>query len=194
MTVLEGDLEAAVAHVRHEFPQDWGQPAHKQGDLHLVLSHRRRMALNGACQKEAAAQYRAEHPGAPLLSIAAPEEELGPLNIQQAFDLFPGTRLIGANNETKAVVNGGFLLVKSVSEEGCLVEDEAGEEHELTTAQVTRSTRLAWAITITASQSREFGGRVAIWDSDSPHFTRAHLYNALTRVKIGEPGCSLVVM
>jgi hypothetical protein len=67
MTVLEGDLEAALAHTRQEFPQDWGQPAHKQGDLHLVLSHRRPMALNGACQQEAAARYRAEHPGAPLL-------------------------------------------------------------------------------------------------------------------------------
>jgi hypothetical protein len=194
MCVLEGSLEAVVAHVRLEFPQDWALPAHKQGDFHLVLSHRRRVALNGACQREAVARYRAEHPGAPLLTIAAPEEDTGPLNIQQSFEVFPGTRLIGANNETKAVVNGGFLLVKRVSEEGCLVEDEAGEEHELTTAQITRSTRLAWAITITASQSREFGGRVAIWDADSPHFSRAHLYTALTRVKIGEPGCSLVVM
>jgi ATP-dependent exoDNAse (exonuclease V) alpha subunit len=150
------------------------------------------VALNHACQKEAVARYRAENPDAPILSIAAPEEE-GLLNCQQSFEIFAGTRLIGANNETKAVVNGGFLLVKGVSEEGCLVEDEAGEEHELTVAQVTRSTRLAWAITITASQSREFGG-VAIWDTESPHFSRAHLYTALTRVKIGEPGCSLVVM
>jgi ATP-dependent exoDNAse (exonuclease V) alpha subunit len=116
------------------------------------------------------------------------------MNNQQDFEIFAGTRLIGANNETKAVVNGGFLWVKRVAEDGCLVEDEAGEEHELTTAQITRSTRLAWAITITASQSREFGGRVAIWDTDSPHFSRAHLYTALTRVKIGEPGCSLVVV
>jgi hypothetical protein len=192
--VLEGPLENSVEHLRHEFPMDWGQPAHRQGDLHLVLSHRRRVALNGACQREAVARYLAENPGAPLLSIDAPEEELGPLNIQQEFQLFPGTRLIGANSETRAVVNGGFLLVKSLTEGGCLVEDEAGEEFELTAAQVTRSTRLAWAITITASQSREFGGRVAIWDADSPHFSRAHLYTALTRVKIGEAGCTLVVV
>jgi ATP-dependent exoDNAse (exonuclease V) alpha subunit len=152
------------------------------------------VALNHACQKEAVARYRADNPGAPILSIAAPEEDMGLLNTQQDFEIFAGTRLIGANNETKAVVNGGFLVVTSVSDEGCLVEDEAGEEHELTAAQITRSTRLAWAITITASQSREFGGRVAIWDTESPHFSRAHLYTALTRVKIGEPGCSLVVM
>jgi hypothetical protein len=194
MDVLYGPLAAALEHIRQEFPQDWGQPAHRQGDLHLVLSHRRRVALNGACQRDALAPYRAEHPGAPLLTIPAPEEDAGPLNLQQSFSLFPGTRLIGANNETKAVVNGGFLIVKRVSEEGCVVEDEAGEEHELTTAQVTRSTRLAWAITIAASQSREFNGRVAIWDTESLHFSRAHLYTALTRVKIGEPGCSLVVM
>jgi hypothetical protein len=192
--VLQGPLAAAIEHARLEFPQDWGQPAHKQGDFHLVLSHRRRVALNHACQKDAVARYRADNPGAPILSIAAPEEDTGLLNTQQDFEIFAGTRLIGANNETKAVVNGGFLLVKSVSDEGCLVEDETGEEHELTTVQLTRSTRLAWAITITASQSREFGGRVAIWDTDSPHFSRAHLYTALTRVKIGEPGCSLVVM
>jgi hypothetical protein len=150
--------------------------------------------LNEACQREAVELYRAENPGCPLLAVAAPEEEVGALNAQQSFQIFPGTRLIGANNETKGIVNGGFLLVKAVSAEGCLVEDEAGEGHELTTAQVARSTRLAWAITITASQSREFGGRVAIWDTESRHFSRAHLYTALTRVKIGEPGCSLVVV
>jgi hypothetical protein len=191
--VLESSLGNAIEHARLEFPQDWGQPAHKQGDFHLVLSHRRRVALNHACQKEAAAIYRMETPDMPVLSIAAPEEDTG-LNIGQDFEIFAGTRLIGANNETKAIVNGGFLLVKSVSDEGCLVEDEAGGEHELTILQITRSTRLAWAITITASQSREFGGRVAIWDTESPHFSRARLYTALTRVKNGEPACSLVVM
>jgi hypothetical protein len=139
------------------------------------------------------ARYQMENPDAPALGIAAPEEDAG-LNVQQDFEISAGTRLIGANNETKAVVNSGFLFVKRMSDEGCLVEDEAGEEHELTLAQITRSTRLAWAITITASQSREFGGRVAIWDTESPHFSHAHLYTALTRVKIEEPGCSPVVM
>jgi hypothetical protein len=182
--VLEGPLGAVLEHVRLEFPQDWTQPAHRQGDFHLVLSHRRRVALNHACQTEAVARYRMENPDAPILSIAAAEEDTGLLNTQQTFEIFAGTRLIGTNNESKAVVNGGFLLVKRVTEEGCLVQDEAGEEHELTAAQISRSTRLAWAITISASQSREFGGRVAIWDTDSPHFSRAHLYTVLTRVKI----------
>jgi hypothetical protein len=44
--VLEGSLSNAIEHARLEFPQDWGQPTHKQGDFHLVLSHRRRVALN----------------------------------------------------------------------------------------------------------------------------------------------------
>jgi hypothetical protein len=83
-----------------------------------------------------------ENPDAPILSIAAPEEDTG-LNAQQDFEIFAGTRLIGANDETKAVVNGGFLLVKRVSDEACLVEDEAGEEYELSLSQITRSTRLA---------------------------------------------------
>ena len=45
--------------------------------------------------------------------------------------------------------------------------------------------RLAWAMTITSCQSREFDGVVAVWDLGSRHFTLAHLYVAATRVKHG---------
>lgn len=194
LSVLDGDLAAAVEHVKLEFPPRRFVLDHEQGDFHLVLSHRRRMALNDACQRAAHARYCEERPGAPVLLISESEIDLKKLNMQQTFMLFPGTHLIACNSDVKGIVNGAFLKVTGVSEEGCTVDDDEGGSHELTADQVSRSTRLAWAITITSSQSREFSGRVAIWDADSPYFTRAHLYTALTRVKIGEAGCSLVVM
>ena len=70
-----------------------------------------------------------------------------------------------------------------VREDDCTVIDEEGVNLNLTHAQVARSTRLAWAITVTASQSREFNGSVCVWDLGSPHFSLRHLYVAMTRVK-----------
>ena len=96
-----------------------------------------------------------------------------------------GTRLLGANNEVKGVINGGLLLVTQIRADGCTVRDEQGRDVELTLEQIAKSTRLAWAMTITSCQSREFDGVVAVWDLGSRHFTLAHLYVAATRVKHG---------
>ena len=38
---------------------------------------------------------------------------------------------------------------------------------------------------MTSSQSREFEGKVCLWDLESLYYSRAHLYVAATRVKHG---------
>jgi hypothetical protein len=186
--LLEMPLADAVQHCRDTFPQGPG-PLHLQGDMHLTLSHKRRVKLNALCQKAAAARYRAANPEGRVVSIE-PEEDSGN-NTAQAFELFEGTRLMGANNETAAVVNGVFLNVGAVRDEDCDVTDEFGSTFALSFKALARSTRLRWAITVTSSQSREFDCPVVLWDLGSPHYSLRHLYVAMTRVR--RPGSLVVV-
>ena len=111
------------------------------------------------------------------------EDGRAALNRAQPFDLFEGARLIGVNHECRNIVNGGFLTVEAVRESDCDVRDELGDTFALSHEQVCRSTRLAWAITVTASQSREFECAVCLWDLDSRHYSMRHLYVAMSRVK-----------
>ena len=183
-SLLAMSKEAAVRHCRSSFPPAEG-PLHLQGKMHLVLSHKRRVKLNGICQKAAVERYRAENPEGCVANIA-PEEEAeagGSLNVAQAFQLFAGTCLVGASNEASGVVNGVFLTVGLVREADCDVTDEFGNCFALTFAAISRSTRLAWAITVTSSQSREFDCPVVLWDLGSPFYTLRHLYVAITRVR-----------
>ena len=71
----------------------------------------------------------------------------------------------------------------AVRESDCDVRDELGNTFALSHEQVCRSTRLAWVITVTASQSREFECAVCLWDSDSRHYSTRHLYVAMSRAK-----------
>jgi hypothetical protein len=151
--------------------------------MHLVLSHRRRRRLNALCQEAAAARYRAAHPEGRIVKIEPPGDEERGLNKAQPFELFQGTQLIGVNNETANVVNGGFMTVGEVREADCDVTNEFGAVFKLTHEHIGRSARLAWAITVTSSQSREFDCRVCIWDLGSPYYTTRHLYVAMSRVK-----------
>ncbi|MCP3878243.1 MAG: hypothetical protein GY701_07610 [Sulfitobacter sp.] len=189
--LLQLPLEIAVRQCRARFPPGKG-PLHLQADMHLVLSHRRRRDLNSRCQAAATARYKTANPTglvARLEPTTAEDERCG-LNRAQPFDLFAGTRLIGANNDTRRVCNGGFLTVGEVRETECDVTDEQGGTFTLSHQQVCRSTRLAWAITVTSSQSREFDCSVCLWDLGSPHYTKRHLYVAMSRVRRPE---SLVV-
>ena len=135
-------------------------------------------------------RYKANNPGGTIVSIEPPGNEERGLNKAQPFELFQGTQLIGVNNETANVVNGGFVTVGEVREYDCDVTNEFGAVHKLTHEQIGRSTRLAWAITVTSSQSREFDCRVCIWDLGSRFYTIRHLYVAMSRVK--RPGALVV--
>ena len=106
------------------------------------------------------------------------------LNRAPPVDLFEGARLIGVNHECRNIVNGGCITVEAaVRECDCDARGELGDTFALSHEQVCRSTRLAWAITVTASQSREFECAVCLWDLDSRHYAMRHLYAAMPRVK-----------
>ena len=180
LSLLGMPLEAAKQKLLTECAGSW-----EDAEQHLVLSHRRRMRLNALCQRKAAKACGESMRASVRIASDAHQQGGQSMNRPQDFELFVGTRLLGANNEVKGIVNGGLLLVTEVSAGGCTVRDERDKDVALTLEQVTKCTRLAWAMTITSCQSREFDGKVAVWDLDSKHFSLAHLYVAATRVKHG---------
>jgi hypothetical protein len=184
--LLESSLADAVQRCRSLYPPAEGVPLHMQGEKHLTLSHRRRIQLNRLCQEAAVRQYRLENPDGRVVAITPTDErdaEEHSLNRAQPFELYEGTRLVGANNETKGINNGVFMVVGQVREEECDVTDEFGTTCVLSFKAILASTRLAWAITVTSSQSREFNCAVVLWDLGSPFYTLRHLYVAMTRVR-----------
>ena len=113
----------------------------------------------------------------------AQEEGSGRQNFAPAFELFEGTRLVGANNETRGIFNGVFMTVGEVRDDDCDVVDEFGNRAALTFATIARSARLAWAMTVDSSQSREFECPVVLWDLGSRFYSLRRLYVAITRVR-----------
>ena len=55
----------------------------------------------------------------------------------------------------------------------------------MSVAQVTKHTRLRWAVTYPAIQGRTLEGTVRLWDTDSRHFTLAALYIGASRATDG---------
>ncbi len=65
-------------------------------------------------------------------------------------------------------------------------EDTSGEELlEVSAAQVAKHTRLRWALTLASVQGRCLFGPVGIHDTNSRHFSAAHLYVALSQATDG---------
>ena len=162
-------------------------------DWNLVISHYRRVKLNDILQKAATQIYKTKG-GQTIVHIEPPETSLpqgrrstrGLRNVPQAFDCWPGTRLIGADNEHKDVVNGALLEVLDIDSKGALVRDkETEQEFSMSHAQIAKHTRLCWAITYPAVQGRTLDGTVRLWDVESKHFTLEALYIGVSRVRHG---------
>ena len=186
------DLGTAVAEARTRYPST---PTH--ADWNLTISHHRRMQLNANLQEAATRAYKASG-GTSIVRIDPEEEDEEETarkkrrickNRAQAYDLWPGTRLIGATSETKHIVNGALLDVMAVSNDEeikvTLKDIETNVEFTLTPEQVAKHTRLRWAVTYPAIQGRTLDGTVRLWDADSKHFTIEALYVGLSRAKDG---------
>ena len=152
------------------------------------------MQLNANLQEAATRAYKASG-GTSIVRIDPEEEDEEETarkkrrickNRAQAYDLWPGTRLIGATSETKYIVNGALLDVIAVDgDEIKLVDIETKVEFTLDCQQVAKHTRLRWAVTYPAIQGRTLDGTVRLWDADSKHFTIEALYVGLSRAKEG---------
>jgi hypothetical protein len=56
-------------------------------------------------------------------------------------------------------------------------------------ANLATTMRLPWAQTYASCQGTEFTGTLAIHDTDNPHFSRRHLFVALSRAKEARNVC-----
>ena len=107
-------------------------------------------------------------------------------NVPQAFDIWPGTCLIGADNETKNIVNGALLEVLDIESNTLRILDiETKEEFKLKLEQIAKHTKLRWAVTYPAVQGRTLDGTVRLWDLESKHFTLEALYIGVSRARHG---------
>ena len=178
-------LQEAKEEARSRLPPN-GAPA----DWNLVISHYRRIKLNDLLQKAATQAYKTKG-GRTIVHIEPPEvkTEAGRClmrNVPQAFDCWPGTRLIGADNEHKNVVNGALLEVLDIEGSKILIRDrETKEEFSMSIAQIAKHTRLCWAVTYPAVQGRTLDGTVRLWDLESKHFTLEALYIGVSRATHG---------
>ncbi len=182
------DLESAIADAKARFTS-----VVPDTDWNLTISHWRRTRLNDALQAKATIAYRAAG-GADVVRVEIEEEDeenskakkRATKNRAQSYDLWPGTRLIGSDNEHKHVVNGALLEVTALDGEEAQVRDiETGEEFTMTIAQIAKHTRLRWAVTYPAAQGRTLQGTVKLWDVESRHFTLEALYIGVSRATHG---------
>ncbi len=182
------DLESAIAGAKARFTSDVPDT-----DWNLTISHWRRTRLNDALQAKATIAYRAAG-GGDVVRVEIEEEDeenskakkRATKNRAQSYDLWPGTRLIGSDNEHKHVVNGALLEVTALDGEEAQVRDiETGEEFTMTITRIAKHTRLRWAVTYPAVQGRTLQGTVKLWDVESRHFALEDLYIGASRATHG---------
>ena len=159
------DAEAVAEAVRR-FPA-----TERRADWNLCLSHFRRRTINAT--EQAAAAEKAAAAGKTIYVVAGEQCE---------YDLFEGTRLIGANNEYVGITNGALLLCESIDGVcATLRDEESGHAVQIRLEVLGRHTRLRHAITLASCQGRTLPGVVRLWDAHSAHMTSAHIYVAASR-------------
>jgi hypothetical protein len=126
----------------------------------LCISHRKRHQLN----KEANERLRLAHPAVYVKG-------------DPGMWIWPGLVLFGSSGGRRTR-NGLAYEVESVGEDSLV----AGGV-KLPFANLAATMRLPWAQTLASCQGTEFQGTLAIHDTDNPHFTRRHLFVALSRAK-----------
>ena len=132
----------------------------------LCISHRKRHQLN----KEANERERLAH-------------EAVFVKGEQGMWVWPGLVLFGSSGGRKTR-NGVAYEVESVGEDSLV----AGGI-KLPFANLATTMRLPWAQTYASCQGTEFTGILAIHDTDNPHFSRRHLFVALSRARRAQDVC-----
>ena len=159
-TRLEDAIKAAA--LRH--------PPNADADWNLVISNHRRRTISTRRQ---------------VLEARGHEVTLVPKGDDPEYPLFVGTRLIGCLTVRDAV-NGAFYVVRAIAPV-CVIEDELTKQTwEATPEELAKCTQLRHAMTYSKAQGQTLVGTVALWDLNSVHFTRRHLYVGTSRVKQGE--------
>jgi len=165
-------LEAVLAEARALFKFE-GAARHN-----LVISHRKRVRIN----KELNQQLRPE--GALLIRAKA---EKGQTCSAQNMFIWEGIELLGCTQSTKkGVRNNVVYRVVGIDDDVRVVKKESSELITLSYAQVAALLRLSYAQTYASCQGAEFDDSLRLHDTSSRHFTKRHLFVALSRSKAGQ--------
>jgi hypothetical protein len=161
----ERPLAECIAAAREQF----GLRGHAEHNL--VISHRRRVSINRRLNRAA---KPAE--GAVWVPVALVRSDM---NEAQSMWLWPGLRMLGCcHAERDGLRNGVTYTLEAVDAEGVTI---AGQRVPMEV--VKRHLRLAHCQTYASCQGTEFTGTLRLWDAESPHFTRRHLYVGLSRAR-----------
>ena len=188
---IDWELEEQIQLARMRFPYK------KRTQWNLTVSHATRMRINREYNKAGVTEYtRKAKDEAPAVWLEKSERPSP--NEPQGFWLYPGLILIAYISGGKAgnVHNGQlfetlFVLPNSVA----LRDIESLEIYEMALDFVRHNLRLGFAFTNVGCQGRSFGNfasdkhperGIAIWDTDSQHFTLAHLFTGTSRSRSGD--------
>ena len=101
--------------------------------------------------------------------------------------IWQGIELLGCSRSSRKVKNNVLYTVRQLTEELVYLSAPHAEEVlALTYAQVGELLRLSYAQTYASCQGTEFEGSLRLHDTQSRHFTRRHLFVALSRAKRAE--------
>jgi hypothetical protein len=149
-------LAGCLAQLKPHFPRT-AAPAR----WNLVMSHLRRVKLNRELNCREAGRDAVVIPG------------------REPMLVWPGLLLIGCAT-SGPVRNSCFYEVLAADPERITIASEEGAV-ELTHAAACRLLRLSYALTYASCQGLTLEGRVRLWDVNSKHFTKTHLFVALSR-------------
>ena len=167
-TRLHEDLPTAIAWTRAAYKR-WTQ--NTPGALHLVISHRKRRALNAQLQEKFAE-------GKHVVTIPAYEGEC-------EYACCVGTPLVGSCTG-RGFVNGAFYEVQSNGLNIKVVDKLTGECMECSAEVLAKHTCLAHAVVYNRAQGLTIRDQtVVLHDFQSKFFRKPHLYVGLSRVTRG---------
>ena len=167
-SLLGCSLQDAVASARATFPRKPGS-----ADVHLCLSHRRRVFINAA--------VNARHPPEAVYIKGGPRTKSA--NVPQDFWAYPGLCLMACCPKRGLLHNGARFTVLEASANGLKLGTDNAEEISLSLEEAGRDLRLTHAITYHCSQGMTLEGRVRLYDCGHPRYTLRHLYVGLSRAK-----------
>ena len=164
-TNLHENLSTAISWTRARYKKS------DQADLHLVISHAKRRAINTRIQG-LFAQGR--------LGVAVPRQA------EPGYMCVAGTQLVGSCSG-RGFVNGAFYQVQEVGETIKILDKLTAQVIETTVELLAKHTCLAWAVVYNRAQGLTIKDQtVCLHDFQSPYFRRPHLYVGLSRVTRGE--------
>jgi hypothetical protein len=141
-------------------------------DLNLVLSHRKRIAINRKVNV-----YKKPDDA---VFLPCPKLKRLSLNAPQEMWIWPGLKLLGCLPiEKQGVTNGVVYKIEIITDD--TVNFEGGIS--LSKEDTVQIMRLSHAMTYASVQGRETEGTLALHDCANLHMTLKHLYVALSRAK-----------